>query len=160
MLKFDFNFIWTIINLIIFFVLMRLFLFKPIKKVMDARKDLIDRQFREADSAKAEADKLKDEYQYKLTDADAEKKQIIAEAKKSAKTEYDKILDKAQLDADRIMADAHKAAAAETEKARLSVKEEIASLAMETAEKVVGSRASAEIDSELYDKFLNEGSEE
>ena len=30
MLKFDINILWTLINLIIFFVLMKLFLFKPI----------------------------------------------------------------------------------------------------------------------------------
>lgn len=160
MLKFDFNFLWTIINLILFFVLMRVFLFKPIKKVIDARRELIDQQFRDADDAKTEAQKLKSQYQNRLEDAENEKKQIIVDAKASAKTEYDKIVDKAQLDADKIRNDAKKAADAETEKARLAVKEEIAALAMETAEKVVGSKASAELDSDLYDKFLNESSDE
>lgn len=160
MLKFDFNFLWTIINLILFFVLMRVFLFKPIKKVIDARRELIDKQFSDADDAKTEAQELKAQYQSKLEDAEAEKKQIIVDAKESAKTEYDRIVDKAQIDADRIKSDAKKAADAETEKARLAVKEEIAALAMETAEKVVESKMSAELDSDLYDKFLNKGSDE
>ena len=55
MLKFDFNFLWTIINLILFFVLMRVFLFKPIKKVIDARKELINKQFQDADDVNAQA---------------------------------------------------------------------------------------------------------
>lgn len=160
MLKFDFNFLWTIINLILFFVLMRVFLFKPIKKVMDARRDLIDQQFKAADDAEAQAQELKAQYQNKLNDAESAKKQIIVDAKASAKTEYDKIVDKAQLDADKIRNDAKKAADAETEKARLAVKEEIAALAMETAAKVVEGKASAALDSDLYDKFLNESSDE
>lgn len=160
MLKFDFNFLWTIINLILFFVLMRVFLFKPIKKVIDARRDLIDQQFKDADDAKTEAQELKSQYQNRLEDAENEKKQIIVDAKASAKKEYDKIVDKAQADADKIRIDAKKAADAETQKARLAVKEEIAALAMETAAKVVEGKVSAELDSNLYDKFLNESSDE
>ena len=159
MLKFDFNFLWTIFNLILFFVLMRVFLFKPIKKVIDARRDLINQQFKAADDAKVQAQELKTLYQDRLDDAENEKKQIIVDAKASAKTEYDKIVDKAQLDADKIRNDAKKAAEAETEKARLAVKEEIAALAMETAAKVVESKVSAELDSDLYNKFLNESSD-
>lgn len=160
MLKFDFNFLWTIINLILFFVLMRVFLFKPIKKVIDARRELIEKQFKTAEDTQTQADELKAQYQSRLEDAENEKKQIIVDAKASAKTEYDRIVDKAQLDADKIRNDAQKAADAETEKARLAVKEEIAALAMETAAKVVESKVSAELDSDLYDKFLNESSDE
>lgn len=160
MLKFDFNFLWTIINLILFFVLMRVFLFKPIKKVIDERRELIEKQFKDAEDAQLQADELKIQYQSRLEDAENEKKQIIVDAKASAKTEYDRIVDKAQSDADQIRNDAKKAAVAETEKARLAVKEEIAALAMETAAKVVESKVSAELDSDLYDKFLNESSDE
>lgn len=49
MLKFDINILWTLINLIIFFVLMKLFLFKPIKKTLDKRKELIEGQFKAAE---------------------------------------------------------------------------------------------------------------
>ena len=49
MLKFDINILWTLINLIIFFVLMKLFLFKPIKKTLDMRMELIEGQFKAAE---------------------------------------------------------------------------------------------------------------
>lgn len=160
MLKFDFNILWTIINLIVFFVLMRLFLFKPIKKTLDKRKELIDKQFKDADDAQKQADELKAQYQSELDGVEDEKKQIIVDARATAKTEYNKIVDRAQSDADKIKADARKAAEFETEKARRSVKEELAALAMETAEKVVGQSVSSQLDSDLYDKFLNESSDE
>ena len=160
MLKFDWNILWTFINLIIFFVLMKVFLFKPIKKTLDKRKELIDKQFKDADDAQKQADELKAQYQSELEDVEQEKKQILVDARADAKKEYNKIIDRAQGDADRIKSDARAAAEFETLKARRAVKEELAALAMETAEKVIGESASSKLDSDLYDKFLNESSDE
>lgn len=33
--------VWTVVNLLIFFILLRIFLFKPVMKVMDERKKKI-----------------------------------------------------------------------------------------------------------------------
>ncbi len=159
MLKFDFNIVFTLINLILFFILMRLFLFKPIKKVIDQRNELINKQFQDAQDAQKQADELKTQYEAQLAGVEDEKNQIIVNARTSAKTEYDNILDRAEKDAEKIKADAKKASDIECESARLAVKEEIATLAMETAQKVIGESASAKTDKEIYDKFLSEGSE-
>lgn len=160
MLKFDFNFIWTIINLIIFFLLMRLFLLKPIKKVLDKRKEMIDNQFSAAEEKEKSAMELYNEYQSQLSGVEDEKKHIIVDARSSAKAEYNKIVDKAYSDADKIKTDAQRAANLETEKIKRAVREEIASLAMETAAKVVGDKTSSDYDSAMYDKFLDESSDE
>ncbi|MBQ8078050.1 MAG: ATP synthase F0 subunit B, partial [Eubacterium sp.] len=45
MLKFDWNILFTFVNLIVFYLLMKKFLFGRIKKVMDERKALIQKQF-------------------------------------------------------------------------------------------------------------------
>lgn len=160
MLKFDFNILWTLIDLLLLFVLMRLFLFKPIKKVLDKRKTLIDEQFKAADEKEKSAIELYNEYQRELEGADEEKKAILDEARKNAKLEYDKILERAEAEAVKVKADAKRVSELESEKARLAVKEELAELAMETAEKIIGEKASAETDSSIYDKFLNESSED
>ncbi|MCM1115812.1 MAG: F0F1 ATP synthase subunit B [Clostridium sp.] len=160
MLKFDWNILWTVIDLIIFFVLMRVFLLKPIKNTIEKRRELISKQFEDAENAQQKADALKAEYQAELDGVEDEKKQIIASAKANAKAEYDKIINRAADDADKIKSDAKRAAELETEKARLAVREDIAKLAMETAAKVIGEKSSADMDSALYDKFLNESSDE
>lgn len=160
MLKFDWNILWVFLNLIIFFVLMRIFLFKPIKKVLDERKKMIDDQFKQADDAKNQADELISQYNEKLESVDDEKRQIIADARIKAKDEYNSIIDRAQDDAEKIKSDAKRAAQLETEKARLAINEEIAKLAMETAEKVVGKEISPETNSSIYDDFLSKGSDE
>lgn len=160
MLKFDWNMLWTLINLIVFFLLMKFFLFNPIKKVLDKRKEMIDKQFKDAEEAQRQAEDIKTQYQNQLDGVEEEKKQILATARTTAKNEYNKIIDKAHDDADKIKSDAKKASDFESEKTRRAVKEEIATLAMETAEKVVGKSASAQLDSKLYDEFLEESSDD
>lgn len=160
MLKFDWNILWTVINLIIFFVLMRAFLFKPIKKTMDKRKELIEQKFKDADDANAQAEALKQEYTDKLADVDSERNRMILEARKSAKTEYGKMMSRAEEDVQRMKTAAQKSIDAERTSAMRSAKESIASLAMEAAEKVVGANISPETDSAIFDEFLEESSEE
>ena len=148
-----------IIFLVIFFVLMKLFLFKPIKKTLDKRKELIEGQFKAAEDKEKKADELQAEYQSQLSGVEDEKKQILAEARNNAKAEYDKIVARANTDATKIKTDAKKASELESEKARLAVKQQIAELAMQTATKVVEKEVSAETDKMLYDEFLNESSD-
>ena len=131
MLKFDINILWTLINLIIFFVLMKLFLFKPIKKTLDKRKELIEGQFKAAEDKEKKAEELQAEYQSQLSGVEDEK----------------------------IKQDAKKASELESEKARLAVKQEIAELAMQAATKVVEKEVSPETNKMLYDQFLNESSD-
>lgn len=159
MLKFGWDFLWTIINLIIFYLLMRRFLFKPIKNTMDKRKELIEKQFKDADDVNAQAAELKKQYEKQLESADGEKQRIINEAKDSAKVEYNKIVDRAKVDADKIKNEARKAAQKELENTRRSVNEDIAALAMQAAEKVVGKSVSAQTDSEIFDEFIKESSD-
>ena len=160
MLKFDFNLLWTIFNLIIFYLLMRLFLIKPIKKTLQARKELSDNQIKEAEDTVNAANEKMADYEDKIKNVNTEAKEIISDARDKAKVEYNKILDKANNDATRVKQDAQKQIELDTENARRDVKEELAKLAMEAAQKVVGESVSAKTDAEIYDKFLNESSED
>lgn len=160
MLKFNWNFLFTIINLVIFYILMRKFIFGKILATMDKRKELIQKRFDEADEVNAQAEQLKNDYQEHLDNVESERQDMLAKAKAEAKKEYEKILDKAQSDAERVKDDAKRTAQLETEKARLAVNEEIAELALEAAQKIVGNQACAETDSSIYDEFLNESSED
>jgi len=160
MLKFDWNILFTLINLIIFYLLMKKFFFKPIMKTMDKRKELIEKQFQDADAVNNEALELKKQYEEKIRGINEESDKIISDAKENAKTEYGKIIDKAENDVIRMKENAQKAIEAECESARRAAKEDIASLAVEAARKVVEANISAQTDSDLFDEFLNESSDD
>ncbi|MFR5875232.1 MAG: F0F1 ATP synthase subunit B [Eubacterium sp.] len=158
MLKFDFNILWTIINLILFFLLIRFFLFNPIKKTIDKRNELIEKQFKNAEDANAAAEAKMADYESRIANVETEAEQIISDAKDNAKVEYGKIIDRAEMDAKKLKSDAQKQIEAETENARRAAKEQIASLAMQAAEKVVGANVSSQTNSDIFDEFLNESS--
>ena len=44
MLRLDINIVWTILNLLIIFAIVKIFLIKPIHKILDARQAEIDKQ--------------------------------------------------------------------------------------------------------------------
>ena len=159
MLKFDWNFLVMLLNLVIFFVLMRVFLFKPVMKVMEKRKEMINKQFQEADDAKAQAEELKKQYEDKIDTINDESQRIIGEAKENAKAEYSKIIERAESDADKLLDEAKKQAVLERENEMRAARENIAELAMEVAAKVVGANVSDKTNSDIFDEFLNESSD-
>lgn len=160
MLKFNWNFLFTLINLIIFFLLMRKFLFKPIMNVLDKRKEMIDNQFSDAEKAKSSANELKTEYEEKIENINAESDKIIGKAKEAARAEYDKIMGRAEIDAENLKAAAKRQADAAVENEMRAARENIAGIAIDAAVKVLGANVCTETDSSIFDEFLNEGSEE
>ena len=54
MLRIDSNLIWIIVNLLIFYFLIRKFLFKPVLNIIEKRKQMVAEQFEKADTANAE----------------------------------------------------------------------------------------------------------
>ena len=79
MLQLDvWNVLFTVINLLILFVLMRIFLYKPVQKIIAARQAEADKQFDEAAAKQSEAEELKTKYEAVLSDAENEKKKVVA----------------------------------------------------------------------------------
>lgn len=158
MLKFDWNMLFTLINILFFYFIMKKVLFKPIQKVIAKRQEIVDSEIEDARKTNALADEKLADYESRIANVDNEAKQIISDAKDTAKVEYDKIITRAEADAATIKAEAKKQMEAEAESSRRAAKEELATLALAAAEKVVGKSIDAKTDSDIFDEFLNEGS--
>lgn len=154
MLSLDWNLLFTVINLVIFYILMKKFVWNKVLGAMDKRQSKIDQQFKDADEDRRAAGALKTEYEGRLAGADEESARLIADAKVTAKAKADKIVDQAKLTSDKMVRDAHQTIEHERNEALQSVKHDIAALAMDAAAKVV-SKEAAELDnSAIYDDFL------
>lgn len=156
MLKLDWNLVFTLINLIVFYFLMKKFLIKPITNIMEERKKLIENGLSQARQDQDEALKLKEQYEAALVGARSESGRIVADAKQSAKIEYDRLIQEAQKDAGALMEDARRNIALEKQKAMHDLKSQVAGLAMEAARRVTGQKDYSQEDLALYDQFLCE----
>ena len=91
MLSLDLNLVWNIINLVVLYLLLSHFLFKPVMGIMDKRKKIIEDGLKNAQDAQNDAKKMKQEYEDALKGAKQESAQIIENARSAAKNEYDRI---------------------------------------------------------------------
>ena len=148
------NLLFTVINLLILFVLLKLFLFKPVGKIIAKRQQEIDEQLSDADTQKAEAAALKEQYEASVQALEAEKDQRRADAQKAATEEYDRIVADAQGQADEIITEAK--AEAETEKAKIlrQAESDITDMLLAATSKVAAAHCGEESDRRLYDEFL------
>lgn len=76
--------LWTVINLLVFYFLLRRFLFKPVLNMLDRREQIIKDDFDKAKKAADEAEELKAKYESELSSAHAEAAKIASTAKQRA----------------------------------------------------------------------------
>lgn len=155
-LKLDWGIIWPIVNIIIFYLLLRKFLFGPVSQIMEKRKEMISSDLKEAAKTKTEAEGIKKEYEQSLAQAKDEAGQIISDARARAKTEYQDKMDKAKADVALMKENAQKDIEAEKQKTIAGLQTEIAGIALMAASKVVEKETDNKGNEKLLDDFLKE----
>jgi F-type H+-transporting ATPase subunit b len=161
MLRVDvYNLLFTVINLLVLAVAMKIFLFRPVQRIIEERQKGVDAQFDEAAAAKTEADRMKLEYEQSVQNVEEEKKQIMSDTRKQAQAEYDKILVQAKTEARNIKDDAVAEATNQKNQILRNAEREIADMVVDAAAKVVGESKGAQGDGALYDKFLKKAGDE
>lgn len=152
MLRIDINILWTVINVLILYFLMKKFLFGRVHKILDQREQDIQAQRQKAADTNAEAEKLKAQYEAQMQTIEAQGQKSIAEAKEKADAEYNRILAEAGQKSDGIVAAARERAKAAAQEEKRAAAKEIADMVKEAAQ----TQAAAVDDNELYDTFLKE----
>ena len=68
MLKLDINLLWTVVNVLIMYALLRKFLFKPVQDVLDKRQKMVDDELANAQDAKTKAETMAHADNYQVID--------------------------------------------------------------------------------------------
>ena len=55
MLKLDINLLWTVVNVLVMYAVLRKFLFKPVQDVIAKRQQMVDANLADAETSKKEA---------------------------------------------------------------------------------------------------------
>lgn len=154
MLKLDYNLIFEMINLLIFYLLMKRFLIGPVMKVIEKRKQLIKDKMDEADKTEKSATELKWQYEIKLANANSERTQIVEDAKAQAKMEYDRIIKDANETAIVIRKEAEEAIEIEHGNAVKNLEKEIAGHAIVASAKIINDNNLSVNGGKMYSEFL------
>ena len=152
--------LWQILislaNLLIIFLILKKFLFKPVKKVMDQRQAMVDDQFAAAAAAEEKANQDKAQWEQKLAAADAEADARIQAADDTARRHGDRIVADARDKAQGILRQAEAEAVLERQKAEAGIKQEIAAVGTQLAEKMLEREINPEDHRQMIESFLDE----
>ncbi|WZL73614.1 F0F1 ATP synthase subunit B [Clostridiaceae bacterium 35-E11] len=148
--------VFQIINTVILFWFLKKLLFKPVTEFMEARQNGISTSIKEAEHKNQEADNRKHEYEAKLEKVQEEGRQILKEASKKAESKADEIIKEAQLEAEKLLNRAEAEIKRQNEKAMNELKDQIASLAVMAAGKVIEKSLDEENHNQLIKEFIDE----
>lgn len=151
--------IWQILislaNLTILFLLLKKFLYKPVTKMLQERRDQIDKDYSDASLAKQSAEAKDAELTSRLDNAKAEAEGIVNEAADVAKARGDKIVTEARATADGIIRQAQEDAELERKRVGETIKEQIVEVSTALAEKMLEREVNADDHKALIDDFID-----
>lgn len=144
----------SLINLLILFLIIKKFLFKPVKNTLAKRDSEIEEKYNEADKARKEADESKEKYEEQLRGAKDEADAILASATENARYRGDKIIEDAKERAESILRQAETEAELEYKKASEKIRREIVDVSGTLAEKMLGREIDTNDHRALIDSFI------
>ena len=157
MLEFDFwTILFSIIKILVLFLFLKKFLFGRVNAIMEERARLVENDINKAKEDSQQAEMLLKEYQTSMSGAKEEARKLIMEAQKNANAQSVAITQQAQEEASRIIESTRQELALERERSIASAQNQIVSLAMDAAEKVIGKKIDDEANRAIMDDFLNE----
>lgn len=152
--------LWQILislaNLLILFLIIKKFLFQPVKKVLAERQGEIEGRYSAARDAEQEAQSSKKQWEEQLRGAKDEADFILTDAVDNAKFRGEKIVEDAKAKADSILRQAEAEAALEYQKAYAKIRHEIVEVSGALTEKILGREMDTKDHHALIDSFLEE----
>ena len=146
----------SLLNLLLLFLILKRFLYAPVKSVVKDRQEMLKRQFDEAENAVSKA-KINEEYwNGKIKNAQQEANSIIKNAMDNANQNSEKIISDAKKKARDIVTQAEINAKIERKKAENSIKKEIADASTILAEKIISREINEYEQKNLIDNFIKE----
>ena len=148
--------VWTLIAFGIVFFILKKFAWAPILETLSEREKGIADAIASADKIKAEMAALKNENEALMVQAREERAVMIKEAKETSSKMLSEAKEKARLEYDRIVTDAQSAIIQQKNAALIEVKNQVGTLVVEVAEKVLRRELANKADQEAYIKGLAE----
>ena len=151
--------LWQVVislcNLCILFLIVKRFLYKPVKKVLAERQAHVDGVYEQADEARRAAEQDQAAWAEKMSHAREEADAIVKRAAESADRSGSAMLAEAQSRADGIVRQAEEEARLTRLRAEEGIRREIAGVSTELAEKLLEREINERDHRNLIDSFID-----
>lgn len=141
---------------IILIIVVTKFAYKPVRKYLDTRSELLNNEKKETESLNQKAKENIFESEKKLAEVRDNASKIIDDAREKAKLEKENILKEANQEANKVKTNAYKAIEEEKSKAKQEIKEDIVDVAFTMTSKLLEREVSDEDNKKIVDDFVKE----
>lgn len=147
-------FFWTLLAFLIGFFLLKKFAWKPILEALSEREKNIADSIASAEKVRNEMNNMKSEHEVLLNQAREERSLLLREAKETKEKIIGEAKDAAKEEANKIMQETRQQIEFQKNAAMIDVKNQIGTLVIEVAEKVLRKELSNKAEQETYIKTL------
>ena len=150
------SFVVQVAALVVLILVVIIFGYKPIKKIIKKRQDYIENEIKEAEQSKAvwQENELKSKETVLASSRTAA--DIVAEAKANAEIERNKILEQTALDVEKMKKDAENDIARMEVEAQEKIKKEMISVALDASKELLGREVTSEDNTRLLEEFIED----
>ena len=146
-----------LVNFLLVLLLLYLFAYKPLLRLMDQRAERIRESLEAADTARQEAASSQEAIQEQVTEARREGQRIMDQAREASERFRTEEMDKARQEAEAFVERAKEDIARERDTALQEVRASFGDLAITAAERVIRSSLDLQAHEELINQVLEEG---
>ena len=152
--------LWQILislcNLLLLFLIIKKFLYKPVKRVLKERQLALEEKYASAEEAKKQAEKSRVSWEEKLQGAQAEADMLLKKEIERAERHSSQMISEAREKADIIVHEAETQAALEYKKAQADIRKEIVDVSTLRAEKMLHREIHQEDHRDIIDSVISE----
>jgi F-type H+-transporting ATPase subunit b len=145
---------WTITCFVLLALLLSRTAWKPLLQAVEERERAIKHDRHTAETARAEAEKLKGEFEARLAELKAEIGRRLDEARAMAEKEQDLLIEAARKSAGLIVDSARREIDAERQEAVRDLKNKVAELSVLTAERILMKQLDHRANTDLASRYL------
>lgn len=155
MFNFGPTFIWTMLNLVIMYLVLKKFLFKPVMKIMEEREKSVKNQIDDARRMRSDAKADKVKYHEQLQNVQKDGELIIKDAKLKAQRESEELLQQTKKEADNIIKEARQEIEQERLQMLKEIRKQVVDLAILAASKIMEINLNNETNKKVVQNFLD-----
>ena len=151
---------WDALAVFLAFVVLLVIVFyvayKPVKKLVNDRKQYVEGNLRDSEASKAQSEKLLRDAEEDVLLSKKEAMKIVNEAKETANKEKERIIESAKEERQQIILGAKEEIDREIENSKDEIHEEIVSVAMDASKKLLSREVNSKDNEKLVNDFISD----
>jgi len=158
-LEFNATILAQIVDFVILLIFLRLVVYKPLCRLLANRSDHIANSIAAAEQERQEAEQLKAGYEAEMRRAREQAQEIVQKATRAGEDQALQIVSNAKNEAEKLKENAHAEIEREKQRAIAELRDQVATLSVLVAGKIIHKTISKDIQRSMIDDFIKEAGE-